>query len=101
MIAETSRSGLTVTNHGYQAGDTVPVTEPGRGPGTVRLWDPATGQHLRALTGPPGQANGEAAGLRRHLNALTAALGARGVAFSPDGRLLATASRDGAARLWS
>lgn len=35
MIAETSRDGLAVTNHGYQAGDTVPVTEPGRGPGEI------------------------------------------------------------------
>jgi hypothetical protein len=29
MIAETGREDLTVTNHGYQAGDTVPVTQPG------------------------------------------------------------------------
>jgi hypothetical protein len=35
MIAETSREDLTVTNHGYQAGDTVPVTEPGLGPGEI------------------------------------------------------------------
>jgi hypothetical protein len=35
IIAETSRNGLTVTNHGYQVGDTVPVTEPGRGPGEI------------------------------------------------------------------
>jgi hypothetical protein len=33
MIAETSREDLTVTNHGYQVGDTAPVSEPGRGPG--------------------------------------------------------------------
>src|SRR5260370_5284704 len=31
MIAETGRDDLEVTNHGYQAGDTVPVTEPGLG----------------------------------------------------------------------
>ena len=35
MIAETSRDGLAVTNHGYQAGDTVPVTEPDRDPGEI------------------------------------------------------------------
>jgi len=46
--------------------------------GTARLWDPATGGHLRTLT------SHDAVVL--------------GVAFSPDGRLLATA--DGTARLW-
>jgi formylglycine-generating enzyme required for sulfatase activity len=35
MTAETGSDGLRVTNHGYQAGDTVPVTEPGRGPDSV------------------------------------------------------------------
>ena len=41
---------------------------------TARLWDPATGDCLRALTGHVGQVTG--------------------VAFSPDGRLLATAGGD-------
>ena len=45
---------------------------------TARLWDPATGGHLRTLTS--------------HAGTVWA------VAFSPDGRLLATA--DGTARLW-
>ena len=46
---------------------------------TARLWNPATGECLRTLTGHDGEVHG--------------------VAFSPDGRLLATASgrQDGAA----
>lgn len=45
MITQTGVGGLTVTNHGYQAGDTVPVTEPGRGQdeihhlaGNLQVW---------------------------------------------------------------
>jgi WD40 repeat protein len=49
--------------------------------GTVRLWDPATGEAVAVLDAHPG--------------------GASAVAWSPDGATLASAGRDGVLKLWS
>jgi hypothetical protein len=38
MIAETRHDNVTVTNSGYQVGDTVAVTQPGRSPGKYTTW---------------------------------------------------------------
>jgi WD40 repeat protein len=53
------------------------------GDGTVRLWDPGSGQPAGAPF--PAVTSG----------------GVNGVAFSPDGKLLAAAYSDGNARLWN
>jgi hypothetical protein len=61
----------------------------GAGDGTLRLWDVANGREIRTLAGP--QPNARALGAPQAISAL---------AFSPDGKRLASVSTDGTTKLW-
>jgi WD40 repeat protein len=72
---------------------------------TARLWGPATGQHLRTLDGANASEDGPRAALRDTLRFLKGETGpgfesVNAVAFSPDGRLLATGDAYSRALLW-
>jgi WD40 repeat protein/transcriptional regulator with XRE-family HTH domain len=89
LLSEQQQEGILPgdpSGHGVRAAVFSPsgLLASAYGDGTVRLWDPVTGQAvgapLPADTGAGGAVNG--------------------LAFSPSGRMLATADADGTVRLW-
>lgn len=117
MTAETSREDLKVTNHGYQAGDTVPATEPGRGPGdlhhlagNLQVWccdgpdgDPAA-PASRWLHGAAWNTPGTTEEIQRprsrHLTGASRGVGIRLVRDHPGNRAVAAAGTAAAVSTW-
>jgi hypothetical protein len=109
MIAETGFGDLTVTNHGYEVGDTVPVTQPGCGPdeihhlaGNLQVWcsdgpdgDPSV-PVSRWLHGAAWNTPGTSEEIRRprgrHLTGASRGVGIRLVRNSGDWQPPATAA---------
>ncbi len=84
--------------------DAAPLSSADSDEGTVRLWNPASGQLMTTLTGWPGTRGAwDATSVRAFVRAIrkpTHTSRVIAVAFAPDGSLLATGSRE-MVRLWN